>query len=186
MLVLLVVRMRLTVAGLLVMTVVVRVVMVVVVRMIMAVIIVGMVVGIRFGMFFDHGNHLLVIVAMVMLVVMLVIVVMSVIVPMIVSVRIIMPVSMVMPAIRSVHMLFLSGFAILVNGATMAVVRMALCGIGARLGLKGRHHRGHFGTQPLQHFIQHMVHGNAQPALAHLHCDVPIAQVIGGLRERNG
>ena len=180
MLVLLVVRMRLTVAGLLVMTVVVRVVMVVVVRMIMAVIIVGMVVGIRFGMFFDHGNHLLVIMAMVMLVIM------SVIVPMIVSVRIIMPVSMVMPAIRSVHMLFLSGFAILVNGATMAVVRMALCGIGARLGLKGRHHRGHFGTQPLQHFIQHMVHGNAQPALAHLHCDVPIAQVIGGLRERNG
>jgi hypothetical protein len=58
--------------------------------------------------------------------------------------------------------------------------------ISASLGLEHREHGHNLQAQSFDHLTEHMIVEEPQSARHHLHCDVPIAQVIRRLGERDG
>ena len=107
---------------------------------------------------------------------------------MVVAVAVIVPMPVIVAAI--VILVTLPGLllrAVLVNTPAVAllVVIMAMrpAAIGAGLGLERPLQHLDRCAQPSEHIFQHMIRGNAQEPLADLHRDMPIAQVIGGLRQ---
>ncbi len=129
---------------------------------------------------------LMVLVAMIVATILMVgLVVMPVIVVIGMMMCMIVRVTVVMAAMWTMRMFMpVFGLTVLMNaraGCTaLAMLMGAGCRIGAGLRFKGRLHCGDAGAHALEHFLQHMIGGNAQKTLAHLHRNMPIAQMIGG------
>src|SRR6202049_2662214 len=70
--------------------------------------------------------------------------------------------------------------------AMTGFVVVAMLAVGAAFGLEGRLDRGEARAESLEHLFQHVVGGQPQPSVSHLHRDVAVAEVIGGAGPRPG
>ena len=101
-----------------------------------------------------------------------------------------MIVAVVMPAVLVVHVAVIVVVILMVVVDLPAVPHLVVlvvpARVGAGFGFERRLDLAHLGTQLLHHLREHVVRGDAQEILAHLHRHVPVAEVIGHLRELCG
>ena len=85
-----------------------------------------------------------------------------------------------------VHAVLMDAGAVVLFAGVMVVARVAMgmAGVGAGLGLERRFDHGRARAEPLQHPLQHVIGRQPQKTIPDLHRDMPVAEMIGGARER--
>ena len=76
--------------------------------------------------------------------------------------------------------------AVAVPMRVIAPMAVTMAAVRARFRLEGRLDRGDARVQSLQHVLEHVIRGEAQPVLAHLHRNVAVSEVVGRACERRG